>query len=534
MTLPITTYGRLLLAKTEAATGVDATPDKAVNAILVDTLEITKMAVKTIDRKPVQSFMGAGAKIVTSFDSMIKCKIPLTMGADANGVPVVGTVPHYDPLMLACGMQRTQTSVVSGTAQGGTLKTITLAAANDNDDFYAGLGILTEESGAAKATGVSSLNVIKFSASSSAMDDFYTSSTVTVQHFNGTLDADSASKSNKLSITLPVSVVGANNMAGLKIAVTTGAITEKRRISSYSASTRKAVLDKPLATLPVVGSTFKLTEAVKITSYAGATKVATLQRNLKFVTVASTPYSLLVARSIVNYDGNSKIATVAPPFIIAPTSTTSYSISANLSYSLISKNSPSVTFYYYEEDTLYAFTGARGDLSISGDSNNLLFADFTFTGILDRYEGTTLPGSSAGNFADPLPINYANTNAISLHGVDSIVLKKMTVGLNNTVTHSNNPGVNAVRLSGRDVKGSITLEALRPSNFDLLETVINGDTKEFMFSHGPIGNNVTIFCGNVQLNNPKDAESDGIIETSIDLNMPAKAPGNNELKIILQ
>ncbi len=535
---PIITNDRLILAKIETTNGVDAAPTEALNAILVDTLEVTKMQTKTVDRKPVQPFMGAGAKIVTSFDSMIKCKIALAIGANADGVPTVGTTPHYDVLLRICGMQRTTTAVeVSGTAQGGTVKTITLAAgASATDDIYSGLRILTTvTSGAAQAPGVTDLNVIKFKAGDSTTDDFYIGDSVTVQHFAGTIDSASDRISTTKVIYLPSATVAGNNLKGTDIKLTTGSnAPEIRRIISYNATTQRAVLSSPLTVTPTNATTFKITETVEITAYNGTTKIATLQRNLKFATIATTPYSILEARTITDYNGTSKIAAVTPPFSKAPTSSVTYIIGANVTYSLISKAIPTATFYYYEDDYLYAFTGARADLSISGDSGNLLFADITCTGILDRYEVATMPTSTAGYFAAPLPINSENTNALSLHSYDDLELKKLAIGLNNAVAHTDNPGANRVRISARDVKGSVTIAAVRPGDFDFLDTIRNGYSKEFLFSHGPIGNNVTLYCPNTQLNNPKDSDANGTLENTMDMNMPAIKPGNNEIKIILQ
>lgn len=608
MPQPIVSNNRLLLVKTESAKGVDSVPTESVNAVLCDTLEVTKMNTKTVDRKPVQPFLGAGSKIVASFDSMVKVKLALAIGANDEGVPTPTATPHYDAFLACCGFQRTTTATaVNGTAQGGTLNSIQLASgASATHDFYSGQMLAaTVASGTAQAPGSSAKNIIKIKATdkehgdtlqsgstttvlnfattasaedgyyvgmsvkidsdiktisdyngttkqatvSSAfgsapgtvtynvlrVDDYYQNYLILVKHFAGTVVDAGQSLSDTRYIYLPSSVVGSNNVKGLDIKVTTGSnAPETRRVVNYDVASRRCVLDRKLTVEPTSASTFVLSETVKVTTSNGDTRVLTLQRNLKFVTSATTDYEILAYHMALNYNGTTKVASVTPPFKRRPNEETTYQFGPNIEYSLLSANIPTVTLYYYEDTTLYAFTGSLGDLTLSGDAQNLGFLEVSLTGILDRYESATLPTPTTLNFAEPLPINAANTLALSLHSFADIVMKKFSLSLGNKITHVDAPGANEIRLTDREVKGSVTIEAVQPEDFDFLDAIKQGDMKEFLFSHGPLGNNFTVFCGDTQLSNPKDSISDNIIEVAMDLNMPAKVPGNNEVKFILQ
>ena len=608
MASPIVYRNRLLIGQIESNEGVDAVPTEPLNAILADTLEVTVLQTKTVDRKPVQPFLGGGAKIVVSHDAMIKIKIAMAMGADDNGVPKVTQTPFYDVLMRICGFQRATTAVaVAGTARGGTLNSIQLASgASATDGTYEGLLMsATIATGIAQAPGSTEKNLIKlaastkehggtlqsgstttvlnFSTSASDEDGFYVGMTVVVgseaqviseyngttkqatlvsalgsapllvaytvrrindyfknnrievQHFAGTVVNSGQKLSTVNYVYLPVSVVGANAVGGLNIKITTGSNDpETRQITSYDAASQRAKLHKPLVAAPTGSSTFSVSESAIINSYDGATQIALLNRNLRFATSATTAYSISDFHSIIGYNGTTKVALVTPPFKRAPNDAVDYALNRNITYSLLSANIPSATFYYYVGETLYAFTGARGDATFSGDGGNLLFADFTLTGILDRYENAVLPASTANYFAEPLPINFANTLAVGLHGYTDCVLKKFSIGLNNKISHIDVPGVNQVRLTDREVKGSITIEAVAPDTHDYLATILSGATAEFIFSHGPVGNNITLFSPIVSISSSSDSDSDGVMDAAMDITMPSKKPGNREIKIILQ
>lgn len=525
---------RVLIVKEETTAGVDSVPTSA-NCVYAESLNVKKLNVKTIDRKQIKPFMGSDAKVVASYDAQIDFDIALAIGGTADGVPSPGTTPAYDAILRGCGMAKiVSASAVSGTAQGGTLNTIQLASgASSTDDAYSGLSILaTIASGTAQAPGSSALNIIKLAAGASATDDDYNGLLLRVEFFGSSIVSAGQTVSTKQKVYLPEGVSG--NVQGCDIEITTGSVVEKRRITNYHTGTRLATLSSLVSVLPTSSSTFIVLQSKKVLDYDGTTKIATLAGSLKFVTAATTHYAITDHRLVIGYDGASKIATVTPPFETAPTSSATYTINPYVKYYPVSTGHISNTIYYYEDGALHSFTYARGKVSFEVSSGALLMAKFSYMGLVERYEDAAFPTYDLSPWVDPLPVNYANTKSLIINGYAETVMDKISLDLGNELVHLDCPGTDMIFIKDRAAKGSVTIWSPLQSEIDFYAAVKDATARTLAFTHGPIGNQISFFCKNVQLLNPSDSEKDGIQMLTLELNIMPYGTGNNEIAMILQ
>jgi len=115
----MSTFDRLVLAKTELILGVDPTPTPALNAIRVITADI-KPNIEAIDRKVQKNTMG-------NLPHMIgKKTATLDIEVEMKGSGAAGTPPEIAPLLKACGRVETINAGVSVVYQPSTTSNSTV------------------------------------------------------------------------------------------------------------------------------------------------------------------------------------------------------------------------------------------------------------------------------------------------------------------------------------------------------------------------------------------------------------------------
>jgi hypothetical protein len=436
-----------------------------------------------------------------------------------------------------------QVQATAGDLQQGSTKTslILESAADATDDFYNGKNIvvngetkaITDYVGATRTATISALTAFPTKPYSVLKnDDYHVGDKATITHFSGDVQSDVTHTSTVSVVYLPDTVVG--DVKGLAIFVSDGlGGGDIRTISSYVVADRKAVLSSALSFSPV-GKTFTITETKEVIAYNGLTRVHTLKSALRFVTAAGTPYKISEQRLIVNYNGTTKTASVSPALRKAPQAGALYTINPYIKYSPSSAVGKSLTFYYYEDDVLYKFVYGRGTVSFDFTNGQLAMAKVVMTGIPLEISEESRPAINTDNWVKPLPVNYANTQNLVLHGFEDAVMDKISFDLGNKVIYRNMPGKEAVFITDREVKGQVTIEAVRPSDYDFYADVSNSAIDFVAFTHGPIGNQIAVYCPTTQFSNPSDSDKDGIVMTQFDMTMPALGLGNNEINIILQ
>lgn len=436
----------------------------------------------------------------------------------------------------------------TGTLQAGSTTSVLnfAASASAEDGFYVGMTVVV----AAESSVISAYNGATKAATLTTplsgapglvaytvqhVDDYYVGMSARVDHFAGTIVSAGYSVSGVNDIYLPLSVVGANNLQGCDIEITTGAAApEIRRISVYDVNTRRATLQSPIGTAPTNASTFVVSEQREVIAYNGTTRVLTLKSPLKFVTTAATLYAITVDRLITEYNGTTKVAAITPPLTRTPTAATTYRMNPFVKYNPVTEGHISNTFYYYEDGALHSFTYAKGNGSFEFGSQALPMAKLSYTGLVERYEDAAFPSFDLSAWVDPLPVNYENTQNLCLHGWAGLAADKISVDLGNEVVHTDMPGAKRVSIKDRKAKGSLSMEAPKPSEFDVYNAVRNMITGPLLFTHGPMGNQLALFMKNVQLLNPSTSDKDGVVMQTVELNIPPYGTGNNEVVLILQ
>lgn len=539
MANPQFTNKKYLRIAEESTPGIAGDINASV-AIELEDLSVTKMKTTEVQRKTIKPYFGSNAKIITQTEAQVTLSFALAVGGNADGVPVAGTVPQYDMLLQSCNMSSIVTSSdTTGTAQGGSLNTIILASgASATDDAYSGHAIYVQvAAGTAQAPGSTDKNIIKLASGASAVDDYYNGYFCRVKHFAGTIVDTAGSDSTNTIIYLPSGTVGSSSLLGMDIEITTGsAQAEVKRIKAYNTTTKRAVLDSALATAPDNTSTFVVSQSKLVSAYNGTTKVATLASNLGVVTTTSTTYELAELRHIQDYDGTSKTAIVYPALTKAATNSVTYIVGKSVEYYPNSNTNTqkSYTIWYNEDGALHQFVYAKGTVSFDFTSGQIPMAKAVLTGLIENYDVDTIPTVDLAAWVKPLPVNYANTKTIVIHGFDQAVLDKISFDLGNTVIHRNMPNADRVLITGREAKGQVTFETVLKTDYDFYAAVENADVAKVMFMHGPVGQQVGFYCPSVQLSNPSDSDKDGIAMMQLDMTLPALNGGNNEMVLILQ
>ncbi len=94
-----------LLAKIEAAYGVDSTPTGAANSILARNVNISPLEVEEEDRPIQQPYLGNSGKIVTAFHGKLDFEV------EVAGSGAAGTAPKYGPLLRGCSLAEVITAM---------------------------------------------------------------------------------------------------------------------------------------------------------------------------------------------------------------------------------------------------------------------------------------------------------------------------------------------------------------------------------------------------------------------------------------
>lgn len=448
--------------------------------------------------------------------------------------------------------------LVGSTVGTSTTTVINLsAAASTVDDYYIGMNlviagqtrIITASDGTAKTATVS----VAFPSAPAAAtafviehpSNYFQNHTIKVVHFGVGVGTDAQTKivntgskpSTTKRIYLPSSVNV--NVNFLELTVTTGSVTERRRIETYDVVSRLATFSKPLTVAPTVNTTFDISSFSNIAGFNGSTREVTFNSPIRIAPIATTPYFIYVQRLVIDYIGATKTAIVTPAFknSFLPKSGTPFTINANVKYQPLTSiaSQKTLTMYFFYDSILHVMTYAKGDMTeMAFKAGQLATAKFKFTGIVGKYENQVPGKPDLSAYIDPLPVNNANTKNVILAGYEDIIASEMVINLGNTVKHRDMPNMEDVQVLGRKSKGSIKWQAIDPDSFNYLEAVQKGVPKQLSFTHGPIGNQISVFAPRAFMSNFKYTGQDGIAFNSADLTLAPQKAGNNELFVILQ
>lgn len=200
------------------------------------------------------------------------------------------------------------------------------------------------------------------------------------------------------------------------------------------------------------------------------------------------------------------------------------------SYQPVSAGFEAGTFYFNIDGVNHAMTGCRGNMSMSFNKEEVPSFKFTFTGKYVAPADVALPALTLTAWQRPLPTNKVNTT-LSLHSYAAI-MSSMSLDLGNTVVF--NAPVNAaeeVRITGRKVTGSVSVEAKLLATKDWFATARAQTTGTILMVNGTTApNRVEISAPVVHTGSPSYSDADGIAMIGMDLVLRPSA-GNDEIVI---
>lgn len=205
----------------------------------------------------------------------------------------------------------------------------------------------------------------------------------------------------------------------------------------------------------------------------------------------------------------------------------------SVTYSPITDNPESVTFYFWVGDTRHIITGVRGTGVTTVNANGIPTIRWTFTGLFTTptQAGRTLPDLSA--FQTPLVANNTNTPDFTINGVD-MVMREFSMNLNNQVVPRLLVNREEILITGRDEEISAKVEAMSVNTFNPYALSQNQTSVAVNLVHGTAaGNIVTVNAPTCQLKRLTGYEQqDGITEWPLSLK-PLAATGNDQFTITL-
>ena len=240
--------------------------------------------------------------------------------------------------------------------------------------------------------------------------------------------------------------------------------------------------------------------------------------------------------NVVAYNGTSKIATLFPAITGTPDATSTYSLAPSVFYDPVSSGFGSCTLYYNLAGVLHKMIGVRGNLTLDLSANAIPSVKASLTGLYGGIVDQAISGVVYPSMNVPPAVNSTNTTGGLFGfqftgGVPGIQVQKLSLDLGNTVTYRNLVGSESVIIPDRKSKGSISIEMTTIAFYDWLAAVRNATTGALYAQNGTAsGNRVRMDLPKVQLENPKYADSDGIVMVDMDFR-PIWTVGNDDLRL---
>jgi len=161
----------------------------------------------------------------------------------------------------------------------------------------------------------------------------------------------------------------------------------------------------------------------------------------------------------------------------------------------ISSNFPSLTFYVYLDQVLYKVVGARGNVEIVLEANNIGKANFTFQGLFVQPVDASMPSATyeAPDLVPPLAKGVNLTMGSSF----TPCLQAFSVNMNNQITQRDcltaEEGVGDILITSRKPEGSLDPDMFLSSQYDVWSKFVNGTPEQISGTLGKTaGNRITV------------------------------------------
>ena len=199
-------------------------------------------------------------------------------------------------------------------------------------------------------------------------------------------------------------------------------------------------------------------------------------------------------------------------------------------YAPVSEGIESATVYFYQDGMLHKLFGCKANLTLRMGTNEVPVYRFTIMGLYGGVSDVALPTPNVAAYQTPLAVNPINTTAFSLHSIANLPFQSLEINLGNNLVHRNLPNAaESIRITNRNVTGTLEVEAPKVAGFDVWAAVRAATLGPLSLTHGPAGNQIVVSGPTVQLTNPRYTENEETVHLQLGLALVPAGAGNNEL-----
>ena len=204
--------------------------------------------------------------------------------------------------------------------------------------------------------------------------------------------------------------------------------------------------------------------------------------------------------------------------------------STSVTYKPLTDAEPSVTIWAYADGQRHILTGARGEVSLRLNRNEIPYLSFNMMGIYNAPGAVSNPAVTLSGFQDPLKVDNTNTTTFSLHST-SVPMEGIEISNGNELVFRQLVGAtDEVAFVDRKMGGNVTIEAPALGTKNYFAIAKANTLGAISIVHGTsAGNILTISGAGVQLLQPAYGDTDGVLTLGMGLSFQPTSAGNDEL-----
>ena len=206
----------------------------------------------------------------------------------------------------------------------------------------------------------------------------------------------------------------------------------------------------------------------------------------------------------------------------------------SVTYAPVSASFSSVTIHYNIDGVRHKVTGCRGTFVINTSVGEIPTIDFTFTGIYNAPDDSSLPSVTYANQATPLVFKDGNTDTFQLLSYAGC-LQSVTFDVGNTLVYRELIGcTKEVLLTDRASSGTVVLEAVTIATKDYFTAALTDSTLgNLTFQHGTTAGNIVDFASTrIDIGDVSYSDQDGIAMLNIPYTAVPSTAGNDEFSLV--
>jgi len=185
----------------------------------------------------------------------------------------------------------------------------------------------------------------------------------------------------------------------------------------------------------------------------------------------------------------------------------------DVQYAPASDGHESLTIYYWQDGHQYKLTGARGNLSLTGNAGETGKLQFTFTGHVTGPIDQPLPSSPAFDATEAPIVKGASMTV----GGDTLEIAALSLDVGNEIATpadiSANDGYGEILITRRDINGSIDPKAVLVATHDLIGKWRSGTSEAINTGEvgGTAGNRWKLEMPKCRYREPSQGDRSGVL-----------------------